>query len=309
MTSSTDRALLEVLDAFFVRVRKADAETLKAALERAARSAEAEVRASYLHAARLLGDGISVEVVRAWLATRDADAAIEDLDWDAYDRAIHDGLVLALAAAYLVTMRTGAAVYGSADGTEAAMLTLVRAAALEWAEQRTAEAVKDITAGTREAIRATIARVLSEGMSVEDAAMELRAVVGLNEVQAAALEAERARLEAEGVLSALERRAAERAYAEELIAARAQAIAETESVAAATAGQMESWTLLDGLGLLENGLVMVWVAQEDACDECLSMDGEEIPIGGVFDGAGIFGAPPLHPNCRCELELRSPSMG
>jgi len=306
MTSATSD-LLDALDTFLSRVCKSDADTLKAALEQAARNAEGEVRAAALAAARMLGDGIASPDVRAALEAGDLEAAVQALDWDTYERELLVGITLALAAAYLVTLRTSAATYGGPDGTEAAALTLARAAALEWAEQRAGAAVAEISAGTRAAIRTTIARVIREGLSVEDAAAALRPVVGLTEAQAVALEAERVRLAAEAALSLAEQRAAAEAYARELVAARAQAIAETESWAAATAGEMESWTLLDGLGLLGEDLVMVWVAQADACDECLELDGEEAAIGRAFKAGGLFDGPPLHPNCRCELELRPAS--
>lgn len=306
MTNGT--SLLTALDTFLatVTVGKSAAEVaaMRVALESAARSAEGEIRGIYISAIGMLRAGVSAERVRVWLKVQDADAAVRDLAWEDHDRELL-GIGLALAAAFLVAMRLGAATYGGANGSEAAALTLVRAAAMEWAEQRAAAAVQDISEGTRAAIRSTIARIFRDGLSVDEAAAEITASIGMSAQQAEWLGAFRDRMAADGTLSAADQRAAAQAYARELVAERAQRIAETESWAAAQTGLMESWGLLDGLGILDEGMVMAWRAKADACAECRVLHGTEIPIGGSFrgSGGGIFDGPPAHPNCRCHVEL------
>jgi SPP1 gp7 family putative phage head morphogenesis protein len=53
-------------------------------------------------------------------------------------------------------------------------------------------------------------------------------------------------------------------------------------------------------GYRESGVVegREWViAQDEYCEDCESMSGMVVPIGGDFPG----GDPPLHPNCRCDI--------
>jgi hypothetical protein len=60
----------------------------------------------------------------------------------------------------------------------------------------------------------------------------------------------------------------------------------------------------------------VWVAETDACVECLAYSGLVAPVGGYFPGGLTYGRrsynksklkhPPRHPRCRCTVEpLRS----
>jgi len=46
----------------------------------------------------------------------------------------------------------------------------------------------------------------------------------------------------------------------------------------------------------EMGLRLRWTAEQDACNECMELDGE------TYD-ADLVMRPPLHPNCRCQLVL------
>lgn len=65
------------------------------------------------------------------------------------------------------------------------------------------------------------------------------------------------------------------------------------------------------------GVPTVWVAETNACVDCLKYSGRIAYPGKAFPGGLTFGAkprstapvkyPPLHPNCRCTVEpLRSP---
>lgn len=59
-------------------------------------------------------------------------------------------------------------------------------------------------------------------------------------------------------------------------------------------------------------LPTVWVAETDACVECLAYSGQVCDPGDEFPGGLTYGAvsyqtesleaPPLHPNCRCTIE-------
>lgn len=65
------------------------------------------------------------------------------------------------------------------------------------------------------------------------------------------------------------------------------------------------------------GLATVWVAETNACVECLAYSGRVAKPGKTFPGGLTYGAksynpepiayPPRHPNCRCTVEpLRAP---
>lgn len=75
---------------------------------------------------------------------------------------------------------------------------------------------------------------------------------------------------------------------------RAEVIARTEAVNSYTQG------LLSFAGE-SNAVAKEWQAL-DAEDECADLDGEQVGIDEEFSGDGGDG-PPLHPNCRCGLQL------
>ncbi len=67
----------------------------------------------------------------------------------------------------------------------------------------------------------------------------------------------------------------------------------------------------------DTGQLRVWIAERDACLHCLAYAGETT-TGGVFPTGLTFGdkpltapgpltGPPLHPHCRCALQLLDPS--
>lgn len=66
----------------------------------------------------------------------------------------------------------------------------------------------------------------------------------------------------------------------------------------------------------EVGLALVWVAERNACLNCLAYSGRVIAPGGLFPTGLTYGdhplkaygplvGPPLHPNCRCQLDTSS----
>lgn len=57
---------------------------------------------------------------------------------------------------------------------------------------------------------------------------------------------------------------------------------------------------------------VIWVAERDACVNCIALSGQVVKFGESFDGSltwgdkalqwnGFSGKPPRHPNCRCRL--------
>ena len=75
--------------------------------------------------------------------------------------------------------------------------------------------------------------------------------------------------------------------------ARSDMIARTETAFAENRGTIEGWK---ASGLVEG---KQWLADDEACDDCAELDGEEVGIDEDFS-SGDDG-PPAHPNCECTL--------
>lgn len=90
---------------------------------------------------------------------------------------------------------------------------------------------------------------------------------------------------------------------------RALAIARTETTAAFNEGQLDAVREAQENGWLPSNIVKIWsVADDEACVDCLELDGTEIGIEDNFRHPHYMGggqdeglAPPLHVNCRCTL--------
>jgi len=95
------------------------------------------------------------------------------------------------------------------------------------------------------------------------------------------------------------------AYIDELTAARAQTIARTELSYAVNRGLRDVWALMITRGELSADTERLWVVEPDACDICEPYDGVAVPLTEEFDE----GDPPLHPNCRCVVQLFQPEGG
>lgn len=76
---------------------------------------------------------------------------------------------------------------------------------------------------------------------------------------------------------------------------RAEMIARTETARADVEGALETYR---ATGLVEQ---KEWLAAPDCCDECQAMDGDVVPLDGLFGSDGGVAGPPLHPNCRCDV--------
>lgn len=94
-------------------------------------------------------------------------------------------------------------------------------------------------------------------------------------------------------------------YADKLLAARANTIARTETIAAANAGQSALWNDAVKDGWLKPAQKRRWVAAPGCCKVC----GSELhnQVVGLNQGFvckyGVIMNPPAHPNCRCAVVL------
>lgn len=83
---------------------------------------------------------------------------------------------------------------------------------------------------------------------------------------------------------------------------RANTIARTETMRAASEGRVQAWNQGMAQGFIDPLWQKEWIAESDACPMCLSIDGKRI---GVKDSFPV-GEPPAHPNCRCDVLLVPP---
>lgn len=141
---------------------------------------------------------------------------------------------------------------------------------VKWIRDHAAELIDGISKTTREEIRNLVELAFEDQFTVQELADEVLAVLGDGD------------------------------------SARAEAIARTETIRAANAGQQETWDQAVTAGLLNGDEKQVWIVTPDdaLCPICEGLDGDEAPLGGTFnaDGDDIDG-PPAHPNCRCALGL------
>ncbi len=158
----------------------------------------------------------------------------------------------------------------------------------QWAKDYVGQRVTIINESTRKAIREVVAEELRIGTSPQQLAREIRSVngLGLDQPRVKALTNFADGLRAEGYTDAeIKQKSAK--YRQKLFRQRSETIARTESAAAATHGEIESYK--------DAGVAKVkWDAAGDHCPECAAYDNQEFTI------AEARGKLPLHPNCRCD---------
>jgi len=163
---------------------------------------------------------------------------------------------------------------------------------------------------TVQTIRQAVVDGLEQGLPYDEAASLIEGSVGLNDRQQRALARLSARLRDQGVDGAAYDKAVGQ-YADRARAYRAEMIARTEGQGASNGGAFDTYTEGRRQGILEADLVKEWIAAPDACPLCTPMNGQQQPLGALFqvpDGRGVE-HPPAHPNCRCKFGMAEPVGG
>jgi len=211
-------------------------------------------------------------------------------------------------------------------------------AAERFAAEEAAALVVQVTESTRRALRADVLRAFEEGIPPRRLARQIRDRVGLTTRQAAAVrrfEAElasadpstirgstRRRLDAatqdqiralaaEGRVPAARRRALVERYRFALLNRRAENIARTETIDAATAGQDTLWDEAMEREVLDRGRTRRhWVVTPDdrldieICAPIPGLNPDGVKPGEPFETpVGLVPRPTVHPGCRCALAL------
>lgn len=166
-----------------------------------------------------------------------------------------------------------------------------------WAEQRSSALVVGIDESTRAAVRAAMKVSVQNGLHIDSTAKLLRDVIPLDERRARGVANYRARLAADGVKDEIaERKVA--AYAEKMVAQRAEVIARTECFSSINEGRADLWRELADEGVIsEAKVVRQWLTSRDErlCGDCEALDNETAGLNEAFsDGTEM---PPAHPAC------------
>jgi len=213
-------------------------------------------------------------------------------------------------------------------------MNLMNQNAVSFLDKYTFDTIRGITNDTRGALTQVLTRAFSEGGSPEEIAREMRQMIGLTAAQDTAIANYRRALESgtsSGLKDALARSLRDGRYDRSLLRAiqtgqgmsadkidklteryrarylqyRANAIARTESIRVANAGQMEAWRQAREQGLLD-GAEREWQAAGDDrdCEVCDGLDGEVVGFDEPFS-TGVM-HPPQHTHCRCGVKLKIP---
>lgn len=169
------------------------------------------------------------------------------------------------------------------------------------------EMIREISEETRLAVRQVVADAFAYGGHPREQARTIRTLVGLTRRGAKAVASYESALREEQRPEDQIARMVEK-YRQKMLKLRATAIARTETINAASAGQRAAWEGAANKGLLNRVTVRIgWgVTDDDAlCEICAAipdMNEEGVRLGGDFaTPVGPKKGPTAHPLCRCYL--------
>lgn len=165
--------------------------------------------------------------------------------------------------------------------------------------------IKEISTAQFNAINTLVRQAsLTDSMTVDELARAIRPCVGLTQRQAQAVKHYYDSMIEQGY-SPAEARKKEAVYAERMHRRRAATIAQTEMAFAYNYG-MDA-VVRDNIknGIYEPGVTKKWrtAYDENVCDVCGGIDGEEVGIDEPFSNGYML--PPGHPNCRCAVSYHN----
>lgn len=273
-------------------------------LHQIADRAAGQLKVKILRAIASTLEGVSQSTLERALSRGDAEAAMRAIPWSQTGDP-------QLRAAFQATLEP---VYRDAGDAAADQLDRSLKAGLSfnmrdprserWAETFAATRVTEVSGETVDAIRQVITTAFTEGRHPYETAKDIREIVGLTTRQADAVRNYRTLLEQDEIERTTEQedRMVWR-YREQLLAARAENIARTETLRAEAEGKQALFDQARDLGYLRDTDRRVWVASEDerTCPICADLDGQEVPLGQPFVGADgeRYDLEPAHPQCRC----------
>ena len=287
------------------------------ALHRAADRGISSIRGPFLEAVEGLRRSVSVSDMEVLIQQGGAAAVIGEIPWFEFESDLTDAFLPAIKDTQGRAMRGVLGVLEDDLPVDEVVLTkqdvvgrfdLVNPQSVQVAARQTAEAVQQVTASTRKAIREIIRRGQLGQLTVAQQATRIRDLIGLTERQTASvLNFELAQLQAGITGAELERRVAKK-Y-QQVLKRRATTIARSETIRSANLGQQNLWRQAADQGLINRDTAEKrWITTIDdrACPICIPMDGQlrplEEPFVSPFNGASTL-TPGIHAACRCAMAL------
>ncbi len=220
-----------------------------------------------------------------------------------YSRQIRGVLNEAGAANVRLQPRALAGVFGRFD--------LTNPRAVQWANEKAATLVREVTEGQKATIRRVIAQGIDQGVPARSTGRRLRSAIGLTVRQWESVQNfQQKRLIAGDSIAQAELRAEK--FAAKVHRRRAEVIARTETIDASVQGRLELWDQAEERGLIEGDATQrKWiVTPDDRLDSiiCAPMSGQIRGLREPFltgDGRLVM-RPTAHPNCRCDVILIIP---
>ena len=181
----------------------------------------------------------------------------------------------------------------------------------QWARQAAGTMISQITGEQRNVVREIVSAAALGEMDWGDVARQVQGSIGLTTQQAGwvsnrydstYLNAIRNGLNPQR--AAAQARDAASRYQTAVHRYRANTIARTETMRAASEGRMQAWNQGITQGFIGANWQKEWIPESDACDICLGLRGKRINVKDSFS----VGEPPAHPNCRCDVILVPPKV-
>jgi hypothetical protein len=185
-----------------------------------------------------------------------------------------------------------------------------RPESVSWARRQAGSLITEISSGQRNVVRDVIATAATGEADWGDVARQVQGSIGLTTQQAGWVSNFYERSFSNAIRGgASSSRAAAIAgdqaarYQASVHRYRANTIARTETMRAASEGRMQAW----GQGLTDGFISPLWekewIAEADGCEICLGMNRKRVKVKESFS----VGEPPAHPNCRCDVLLVPPT--
>lgn len=176
-------------------------------------------------------------------------------------------------------------------------------------QERAGALIADISSQARKNVRELISQSFVDGVTPQATKARIADVIGLTPREAQAVQRRLAQAVKEGVPNT---RALDmtRTYSSKLLAARAERITRTETIAGEAQGTLASWRLAQDSGYIAAGTKREWVSggsENGVCPWCSALDGVQVGFEEMFKTHyGPTLSPPLHARCRCTTVLVGP---
>lgn len=302
--------------------------------------ADPKIRAAFLRAIEQMRGTVQEEELRAALERKDRAAVLRLLGVDTHVSPIMGAALAPVVEDLFIQAGRAAPAHSTVDMGAAALhmrFDIANPNTAAVLRNHGFNLIRQIGDDTRVGIRQIVADAFKYGGHPYEQARQIKAMIGLTDNQAAAVDNFRSALE-RGDRSALGRalrdkrfdptlrratgeaatvklqpeqidRMVER-YRDRMLRYRAETIARTETINASNLGAQAAWGQAADHGLLDRSATRQnWLVVPDdrTCPYCAAvpeMNPDGVPLGGYFQTPlGPVMGPTLHPNCRCVVVL------